>query len=227
MAVTITRFPAARTHRLIASRYPTIGPFDYMPDAAAAAAAEALESATNQRLSDVAGRLALLRPEDIVVDVPTAHQAMAAFLHVAPSGGRFNGPDLGAWYASLDIDTAIAETVFHHARRLARSAAGFPNSIEMRELVSRPKADLVDIRRRADRSLYDPDDYTKSQEFGRQHRTDGRDGIWFRSVRRAPGENIVLFKPRLVVPIVQGAHYRYDWDAKGTVSVARMSRHAS
>jgi hypothetical protein len=41
---------------------------------------------------------------------------MAAFLHVAPGGMRFNGPELGAWYAAEDIRTAAAE-VGHHLRR--------------------------------------------------------------------------------------------------------------
>ncbi|HEX2116244.1 MAG TPA: RES family NAD+ phosphorylase [Alphaproteobacteria bacterium] len=223
MAVTASRFAGRRTHRLIASRYPTIGPFDYIKDAEAAAIAAELETATNDRLNDVAGRLALLDPKDIVVGIPTAHQVMAAFLHTAETGGRFNSPDLGAWYAALEIETAIAETLFHHGRRLGKSAAGFPNAIEMRELITRPRADLVDIRAEDDPGLYAPDDYRKSQAFGRECLKQRRDGIWYRSVRRAGGENVVIYKPRLLVPVIQGDHYRYDWDRQGNPNVARIT----
>ena len=67
---------------------------------------------------------------------------------VCPScfGKRFNRETLGAWYAACDPATAIAETLYHHTRRLRASAGGFPNTIQMRELISTPTADLHDIR---------------------------------------------------------------------------------
>lgn len=192
-------------------------------DGETAAVAVALETATNERLNDVAGRLARIPAEDLPGPVPTASQAMAAFLHCAETGGRFNTTDLGAWYAALDLDTAIAEALFHHGRRLRLSAGGFPNTIEMRELSSRPSADLIDIRRLEDPPLYHLDDYTAGQQFAEQHRRDRRDGIWYRSVRRDGGENVAIFKPRLVVPIVQGCHLRYDWNARGEHTVTRLT----
>jgi hypothetical protein len=223
MAVRIAQLEATATHRLIATRFPSVGVFDYMPDAEAMAAALELEQATNERLNDVLGRLALIPSEDGAFGVPTAHQAMAAFLHVAESGGRFNGPEVGAWYAALDLDTAIAETLYHHGRRLAASAAGFPNTIEMRELISSPTADLIDLRARESRDLYHPLDYSHGQRFGRKCRAERRDGIWYRSVRRTGGECIALLKPRLVVPITQGRHFRYDWTSDGRATVSQIA----
>jgi hypothetical protein len=223
MALTLSRLEGTRTHRLIASRFPTVGVFDYMPDAEAVAAALELEQATNGRLNDVLGRLALIQA-DAILGVPTAHQAMAAFLHVAETGGRFNGPELGAWYAALDLDTAFDETVYHHSRRLAASAGGFPNTIEMREFLSSPVADLIDLRPIDDPALYHRDDYSAGQTFGRRSRAEGRDGIWYRSVRRERGECVAILKPRLVVPITQAGHFRYDWDARGVASISRMTK---
>jgi hypothetical protein len=69
---------------------------------------------TNDRL--VVGRIARLPQSEWVYGVPNASIVMAAFLHFAPGGMRFNGPDLGAWYAADDIRTAAAE-VGHHLRR--------------------------------------------------------------------------------------------------------------
>jgi hypothetical protein len=222
VALSITHIENTRTHRLIASRHPTVGVFDFMPDQEAVLAALALEQATNDRLNDVTNKLARLAPEDIIVGKPTATLAMAAFLHTTPQGGRFNGPELGAWYSALSAKTAIEETLYHHTRRLSLSDGGFPNSIQMRELISRPNADLVDIRELDDPAIYHADNYTAGQKFADELRRKGRDGILYRSVRHEKGINVAIFKPCLVVPVTQGAHYRYDWDRQGRHMVVKL-----
>lgn len=138
---------------------------------------------------------------------------MAAFLHPAPAGGRFNGPQLGAWSAACELETAIAETVHHNHRRLAASAAGFPNRIEMRELPSTPEVRLTDLR--ADDRVHAPDDHGPSQAFGEAERAAGRDGILYRSMRRPGGENVAIYKPRRLLPVTQGDHFAYLWDGAG------------
>lgn len=221
MALIVTHFENTRTHRLIASRYPIVDVFDFMPDREAVLAALALEQATNDRLNDVTNKLARLAPEDIV-GRPSATLAMAAFLHTTPQGGRFNGPELGAWYAALSVKTAIEETLYHHTRRLSLSEGGFPSSIQMRELISRPKADLVDMRELDDPAIYDLDDYAAGQKFAGELRREGCDGIFYRSVRHKEGVNVAIFKPRLVVPVTQGPHYRYDWDRQGSSTIIKL-----
>jgi RES domain-containing protein len=216
----ITRFEDTATYRLINSRFPTVGPFDMVADVDAVASLLELESFTNDRLNDVLGRLGRVPREDIIIGVPTATLAMGAFLH--GHAGRFNGPELGAWYAALSVKTAIEETLFHHTRRLSLSATGFPNSMEMRELISRPTADLTDIRDVDAPHLYHRNDYTRSQRFGADTRDRRNDGIIYRSVRHNGGICLVLFKPRLIVPITQGDHYQYDWSKDGQPSVHRL-----
>ncbi|WP_137392315.1 RES family NAD+ phosphorylase [Rhodoligotrophos defluvii] len=237
---------AARMHRLIASRYPTVGVFD---DIAASEedlrAAFALEALTNDRMTTLTQRLTLFEPGDIVSG-PTASLVMAAFLHADDKGGRFTDGRLGAWYASLEVETAVAETVYHSERRLRLSEGGFPNAIEMRELVSRVDAKLVDLRGRMQErpELYHPTDYSAAQAFGvalrwpiRQQMKDrpmsareiaqeraGRNGIVYDSVRREAGTCLCLYKPALVqLPVLQGDHYRYSWSASGRLTVARIS----
>jgi hypothetical protein len=215
----------ARTHRLIASRFPTVGVFD---DIAATEeelrVAFLLEDLTNQRSHR---RLEAL-PAGGVALGPTASIAMAAFLHCAEEGGRFSDGDLGAWYAATDLPTAIAETVHHHERRLRASAGGFPCRIQMRELVVRLNADLLDLRGRAatNPELYDRDDYSASQRFAREHRWPyaAEDGFVFDSVRREGGVNVAIFRPgALPLPIRQGDHYEYVWDGGGELTVLKLS----
>lgn len=210
-----------RTHRLIASRWPTVGVFDDLVSAADAEAAMELEGATNDRLTGARGRLKAIPADDIAIG-PGASIVMAAFLH--GDAGRFNGAALGAWYASLDLPTAIAETVHHHDRRLRASAGAFPTLIQMRELISSPMADLIDLRRGAGQApeLYDPGDYARSQPFGEEVRRHGMDGIWFDSVR-ATGQNVVIYRPHLLVPVAQADHFEYAWDRSGAVEVKRLT----
>ena len=207
-------------HRLIASRFPSAGIFDFITDTKAAEAAFALEGLTSERLADAMGRLARIPAEDRVFNVPGAHQAMAAFIHGA--AGRFNTEDLGAWYAALDFATAIAETGYHHTRRLLASAGGFPSRIQMRELLSTPTVVLADIRRDHD-DRYHLTDYAPGQAFGRTCRNDRRDGILYRSVRREGGENVVLLKPRQVVPVTEGVHLQYEWGRAGAFHISLPS----
>lgn len=223
----LIHFAERQTHRLIASRYPTVGVFDDLVDAADAEAAMRLESLTNDRMTGALGRLAAIPAADRAQGEQGASLAMAAFLHPSPGGGRFNRETLGAWYAACDPATAIAETLYHHTRRLRASAGGFPNTIQMRELISTPTAELHDIRGlQGERpELYDPDPahYSASQAFGEGLRTAGADGILFASVRHSGGENVVLYKPRLAVPVIQGHHYDYCWDAAGEAVVLRLT----
>lgn len=222
---TYRRLRRQRTHRLIPSRFPPIGIFDLGLTPEEAAAAFELEAATNERLTDLRGRLNLIGPGDLAAG-NGAGFAMAAFLHGGP--GRFNDAALGAWYAGLDSATAIAEVAFHHHLRLSRSAAGFPAVAEMRELVSRVTAEVVDLfaGSAAERlRLLDPDPatYPSGQDFARALRQDGESGLLYPSVRRDSGTCLVLWRPRLCLPITQGAHFRLAWNAEGRLDVNRLS----
>lgn len=213
-----------RTHRLVPSRFPPIGVFDRVASPADAIAAMELESLTNDRVRIAIERSALLPDDDWVVGVPGATFVMAAFLHAAPEGGRFNGPQLGAWYAARDLQTAVRETVYHHTRRLAASAMGFDATITMRELVASLDVRLVDLRgRRAEHpALYDPDDYTQSQQFGEARRAAGHAGIVWNSVRRPAGDCVVIYRPRALLPVTQGRHLEYRWHGEPEPEVLRL-----
>ncbi len=56
---------------------------------------------------------------ELLFGVPEADIVNAAFTHPGPFGGRFNGPQRGAWYAGVEIETSVAEVAFHKRRFLA------------------------------------------------------------------------------------------------------------
>ncbi len=225
---------AGRTHRLIASRHPTVGIFDDLTaDPEELQAAFLLEMATSQRHGAAAARLARLMPDQVVTG-PSASIVMAAFLYTDERGGRFHDRRLGAWYAARSLDTAIAETLFHNERRLRLSEGGFPNRIQMRELITDLDLELVDIRPLvATRpELYDPDPdrYAAPQAFAAGLRWPGEGGphchgLLYASVRHAGGENVCLFWPASVPrPVLQGVHLEYAWDRDGRSTVVKLTK---
>jgi hypothetical protein len=222
------------THRLIASRYPPVGVFDDLAaDKDELAMAFLLESATNDRLAILSRRLRLL-PENEIVQGPGATMVVAAFLHADAAGGRFTDGRLGAWYASFDVNTAIAESVHHSTRRLRLSDGAFPANIQMRELVAGIDCSLVDLRGQQKNrpDLYALEDYKAGQAFGIALRWPtsgaGENGMVYDSVRRAGGTNVCLYRPPLIqLPVNQADHYEYRWDAKGQVNVLKLTNIAS
>lgn len=213
--------PAPRpARRLIPSQFPPIGLFDTVATAADLSKVMELAGWTNDRL--VAERVARLPQAEWVYGRPNSSVVMASFLHAAPGGMRFNGPELGAWYAAADIRTAAAE-VGHHLRREAASRSLPQLRRVYRSYAARLDGGFVDIRRAGapaghgallDR-LYDPRDYAHAQPFGeavREEASRGEDGspaagIVFDSLRHRGGVNAVAYRPSLVLDVVQADHF--------------------
>ena len=212
------------TFRLIPSRFPSINAFETISSADDLDAVFELEGWTNDRL--VKERLARLPRNEWVYgpDSPNASIVMASFLHAAPTGMRFNGPELGAWYASEAINTAIIE-VSHHLRREAHHS-GVP---EMRGHQYRTYSATLDgayedIRGlQATRpALYAAGDYSASQPFGEDIRRTG-DGIVYDSVRHVGGVNVVAYRPRKIGNVTQRDHYELTVPLVGRIVVRRLA----
>ena len=198
------RSPAPQpTYRLIPSRFPPIGLFDTVSTAADLEAVMELAGWTNDRL--VKERVARLPQDEWVYGRPNASIVMAAFLHAAPGGGRFNAPDLGAWYASAAVPTAIAE-VGHHLRReaLARGLDGMARTY--RTYSARLDGEFVDIRGTAP-ELHAPDDYAAGLAHGERLRAEGETGLLYDSVRHRGGTNACAYRPSKVLDVVQADHF--------------------
>lgn len=207
--------PAPRpSFRLIPSRFSPIGPFDSVATAADLAAVMELVGWTNDRM--VAERISRLPRSEWVYGRPNASVVMAAFLQVAPTGMRFNGADLGAWYAAADFRTSAAE-VGHHLRREAVARKLREARRTYRTYVARIDGDYVDIRgeRSARPELYDSASYAASQAFGEKMRAAGKDGILYQSVRLRGGINVAAYRPTKIQDIVQTDHFEISVYADG------------
>lgn len=208
-------------HRLIPSQFPPIGLFDTVATAADLSAVMELVGWTNDRL--VAERIDRLPQSEWVYGAPNSSIVMAAFLHVAPSGMRFNGPELGAWYAADDIRTAAAE-VGHHLRReaAARNAATMRRTY--RAYTATLLGDYLDIRGQqlTRPNVYASERYDASQKLGEDIRMSGGAGLLYDSMRRRTGINVVAHRPRNIVDIVQTDHFEITVQATGRVIDVRQ-----
>jgi len=120
----------------------------------------------------------------------------------------------------VPLETAIAETRYH-SELFLRATREAPTEQEKRCYVADVSCDLHDIRtRRRDLpEVYDLDDYGAGQKLGRALRKSGSNGIAFESVRRAGGECVAVFRPRLVQNVRQSVHLRYAWDGNAITRV--------
>ena len=210
-----------RTHRLIPSRFPPIAAFETVTAPEDLEAVLELEGWTNDRL--VAPRLRRLDRSDWVYGRPNASVVMAAFLHGAPQGTRFAGPDLGAWYAAGALETSVLEVVNGIRREIALSALE-QKTEELREYTARLEGAFVDIRgTRPDLHDPDPATYSVTQLFGRSVRMGPYAGIAYDSVRDPGGVNWVSYRPARVLDVLQARHFRVVVPRSGKVFVEQLA----
>ena len=138
---------------------------------------------------------------------------------------RFSDGSHGVWYGSESVETTVHESAWHWYRGLLCDA-GF----ESLEVVAERKvyavacdAALLDLRDKArdHPQLLHPSDYAFCQSVGARIHHEGHPGLLTRSVRRAGGENLALFHPRVLSrPKVHGyLSYRLG---QGRIAVQRQ-----
>lgn len=199
------------SYRIVSSRFPPVGLFDAIAAPEDLEVLFLLESLTNPRLRDDLGQIALV-PAERRCCGPGTTPIMAAFTHLNPEGSRFTNGSYGVYYAALDCETAVAETAFHRARFLSRTAEP-PCIVEMRCYLGDIAAELDDIRDGFP-NIHDPDSYVASQRFAWELREQGSDGLVYDSVRHTGGQCVALFYPDLIAPVRQGPHLYYHWDGR-------------
>ena len=198
-----------RTCRLVPSRYPTIGVFDRVASPQDLPELFELEGWTNDRLSNELGLLNTVPPEEWVTG-PMASVVMAAYCHPHASGARFTDHTRGAWYASRDLETALAEST--HRRTKELQEIGMPETrVQMRLYHADFEAPFHDVRGDGWNAVHDPGDHEPGQTLGRALFERGSNGLVYRSVRRAAGECLVSVRPRLVTNVRPAGHFEYRW----------------
>lgn len=195
-------------YRIIRTIYPPVDLFEDIADPADWELLASAEGKLNPRIRDVIGNLSLV-PANRRVSGPTASIVMGAFTHVSrvrPS--RFSDGSFGVWYCGNRVEVSLAETAYHFQRFMAATAEP-PADADFSLLTCRVSGNLAT----APADCLDHDDWGPGQILGRQIRSQGGDGILYRSVRYPPGQAAAIFWPNcLTLPITLGQKYRYRWD---------------
>jgi hypothetical protein len=202
----------APCHRLIASRFPTVGLYDDVAVPEDLEVVFAIEALTNPRLRQELGQLSLVPPVERVVGAG-ATLVMAAFTHLNPLGSRFSDGSWGVYYAADSLHTAVAEVSHHRALFLSRTAEPAID-IDMRWIQAKLQAPLHDLRGQQARlpAVYDSVRYGASQDFAKDRRAQGSQGIVYDSVRRVQGQCVAVFKPRALSHARAAGHIGLHWD---------------
>jgi len=227
--LTASAYPSTRlnwnpAYRVIPTRYPAINLFDRVASPADFEALYALEAMTNDRLRDELGQIELVPPTERLFG-PGSGPIMAAFTHLNPLGSRFSDGSYGVFYCARDADTAIAETVYHSMRFLAATGEP-PLKLQMRLYTVKAAGQVVDLRKvaAAEPALFDANDYGHPQALGRRLRAEGAKGIAYPSVRRAKGQCLAAFQPKLLSNCAHAAYLEYRWTGDTIDAVFQFSR---
>src|SRR5579862_24194 len=149
-----------------------------------------IESATSTRLIAQDHGIAGVSAEQLIHDVPHAAFINASFAYAKPGElNRFNGPDRGAWYAALNVETCLAEVSFHMAEFLGR--AGDYNAVaEYVELHASLAGEYLDLRQVHDHPSLDPNPalgYKSGNALAGAALARGINGIIYPSIRDKAG----------------------------------------
>jgi hypothetical protein len=199
--------------RIIRSCYPPIDLFEDIADPADWPLILAAEQKTNPRLMETLGNIDLV-PAPRRVAGTGASYLMAPFTHVSTDRpSRFSDGSYGVLYVGREFETALFETLHHHARFTADTNEEPGWTSQFRELVMNVTARLHDCR---GLPPTDPvllaDDYAASQRLGTTLRTSGADGVVYPSIRNPGGECAGLFYPDLASLPIQRRHFDYHWN---------------
>lgn len=232
----MTHRPATRrlrrnnTHRLVPSRY-RLGVESALHLLAEAKKERAelgeLAALTNDLPLASLGRLPGLSAEELVTGVPAARVINAAFCYAHPSGSRFNGPGRGAWYASYELATSMAEVVFHRTLQLSEIGE-YHDTVDYDDLLADFHGSFHDIRGDARfAGCLSPVSYIESQRLGEALLLSGSPGIVYPSVRRPGGTCLACFRPAMVRNVRIGGTHRFTWEGGAEPRVEEVAAPSS
>lgn len=212
--VAVSRVDWRGAVRIVRSRFPPIDLFEDVADPADWPLLLSAEQKTNPRLMESIGNLDLV-PAGRRVGGAGATWLMAPFVHVsADRPSRFSQGRFGVLYAGREFETALVETVHHHARFMARTKEPPGWTSQFREIVLDIDGHFHDLRgeRPGFAAALAPDDYSEAQALGELLRDGASEGLVYPSVRNPGGECAGLFYPDLASNPRQGRHLDYHWD---------------
>jgi RES domain-containing protein len=208
-----TPFHRDGTHRLIPSRYShgrsVLEGLD-LPPGVLEDLSE-IDAGTNKRITNAQGRNKYFLPNEQLFGVPYAEIVNAAFSHGSATGGRFNPPERGIWYAGTELKTSQAEVAYHRRRFLHDQYITEAIEEEYQDYLADFTAEFHELDPDEAASYLEPEPvpqcYFVSQVFAFELLRQGANGIVYPSTRYPGGTCIACFRPALVYHVRPGKQY--------------------
>jgi hypothetical protein len=214
------------THRLIPKIYSDepYGPLRTIAeDAEHLAAIAELDRATDKQVLAENNLLPGISVAELVFGIPHARIINAAFTHATPLGGRFNGPDRGAWYAGFEIETSQTEIAFHRTVHLAEVGI-FEDQVSYVDYLADFRGQFHELRNDARFVAYlSPDSYVASQGLADQLLNADSLGVVYPSVRYSEGTCLACFRPAVVTHVRTGVHYQFTWSGQPQAAITSIN----
>jgi RES domain len=210
---TLAEFDQTGTHRLLSAKYGAENVLESLalPTDVLANLSE-LSAATDERKIAENGDNSAIGPGELLLGVPEAHVVNAAFAHPSPFGGRFHGPQRGAWYAGFEIETSFAAVAFHKRRFLGDGRIHGQHTFNYIDFLSDFSGWFHTLDPAEQDSCLQPNPvpqcYGSSQALANKLLFEGSNGIVYPSARRPSGRCIACFRPALVFHPRRGQKYR-------------------
>ncbi|HLY07150.1 MAG TPA: RES family NAD+ phosphorylase [Rhizomicrobium sp.] len=187
---------------------------------------EEIESATSTRLIAEARGIAGVPAGQLIAGVAHAAFINASFAYAKPrEPNRFNGPDRGAWYAALAVETSLAEVSFHMTAFLGR-AGDFHAVVDYAELFASLAGEYCDLRKARKHPALDPDPalgYPVGNTLAKVALARDVNGFIYPSVRHRGGTCFAVLWPHAVQSVAQGAVYRLTWAGTSKAEIERVT----
>ena len=183
-----------------------------------------IETATSTRATAQERGLEAIGAAEFVHGVPGAVFINAGFAYAKPMElNRFNGPNRGAWYAALVVETCIAEVAFHMAAFLERTGV-YEAEVEYTELYASLAGEYCDLRGVREHPSLVPDPrlgYEAGNALADAALASGVNGIIYPSVRHRGGTCFAVLRPHAVQSVAQGKIIRMIWSGNSVPKIER------
>jgi RES domain-containing protein len=219
LAVRVVEVTATNTHRLVDTVFDRDEPvlLPLVDSAEELSELDLLAQATHTRVLAEHQRDPAVPNLALVRGVPGWKVINAAFSNPPGQhngGGRFNSSTAGAWYAGVDLETAVAEVHFHRERRLVEQTPDLPDTtFTFRAWLADFHTPMAVLHPNVHAALLDADvtTYSVTQTYADRVRETGAGGVVYPSVRRPQGMCIVSFHAALVQNVRKGPTVSMQW----------------
>lgn len=186
-----------------------------------------IEGATSGRLNGQWRGTGGIDQNEFVYGVQHAAFINASFCYAKPRNpNRFNGPDRGAWYAAMHVDTCLAEVKFHLTQELV-NVGEFSTRVDYAEMFASFAGDALDFTSAPHvHDCLHPDPavgYPAGNAVADAARASGINLILYPSVRHDGGVCLAALSPHTVQSVAQGDVWAMQWSGSPEPEIFKVA----